>query len=62
MKSFDLKMSWNDYKQGLNKRKTENPNGFETWKNNLNMVLQTLLKQYMKKNQQKTKTKNQEMF
>lgn len=42
MKSFDLKMSWNDFKQGLNKRKAENPSGYETWKNNLNMVLQTV--------------------
>lgn len=42
MKSFDLKMSWNDYKQGLNKRKTENPSNFETWKNNLSLVLQTV--------------------
>lgn len=42
MKGFDLKMSWNDFVWGLNKRKTENPNNYETWKNNLNQILQTV--------------------
>jgi len=42
MKSFGLKMTWDDYKQGLAKRKAEKPESYETWKNNLNMILQTI--------------------
>ena len=42
MKGFDLKMSWNDFVSGLNKRKTENPKNYETWKNNLNQILQVV--------------------
>ena len=42
MKGFDLKMSWNDFVSGLNKRKAENPNNYETWKNNLNQILQVV--------------------
>lgn len=42
MKGFDLKMSWNDFVSGLNKRKLDNPNNYETWKNNLNMILQAV--------------------
>ena len=42
MKGFDLKMNWNEYLQGLNKRKAENPQSFQTWKTNLNMILETI--------------------
>ncbi len=42
MKTFDLKMSWNDYLQGLNKRKADNPQSYQTRKTNLNMILQTI--------------------
>ena len=42
MKTFELKMTWNEYLQGLNKHKTENPQRFQTWKTNLNMILQTI--------------------
>ena len=42
MKSFGLKMTWDDYKQGLAKRKAEKPESYETWKNNLNLILQTI--------------------
>ena len=42
MKNFDLKMTWDDYKQWLNKRKAENPQSYETWKTNLNLILQTI--------------------
>ena len=42
MKGFDLKMTWNEYLQGLNKRKAENPENFKVWKDNLNMILQTI--------------------
>ena len=42
MKSFGLKMTWDDYKQGLAKRKAEKPESYETWKNNLNMILQVI--------------------
>jgi hypothetical protein len=42
MKGFDLKMSWNDFVSGLNKRKANNPNNYETWKNNLNQILQVV--------------------
>lgn len=42
MKGFDLKMSWDEYLQWLNKRKTENPQSYQTWKSNLNMILQTI--------------------
>ena len=42
MKSFDLKMSWDDYKQGLASRKTEKPESYENWKKNLNLILQII--------------------
>ena len=42
MKGFDLKMSWNEYLQWLNKRKAENSQSYQTWKSNLNMILQTI--------------------
>lgn len=42
MKGFDLKMSWNDLIAGLNKHKSENSKNYETWKNNLNLILQTI--------------------
>ena len=42
MKGFDLKMSWSDFVTGLNKRKTEKPDNYQTWKNNLNLILQTI--------------------
>ena len=43
MKWFDLKMTWNEYLQGLNKRKA-NPDqtSYNTWKTNLNMILETI--------------------
>lgn len=40
MKTFELKMSWEDYKQWLSKRKTEKPESYENWKKNLNLILQ----------------------
>ena len=42
MKSFDLKMSWSDFVWWLNKRKTEKPENYKTWKDNLNLILQTI--------------------
>ena len=42
MKSFDLKMTWDEYKQWLAKRKAEKPESYETWKNNLNLILQMI--------------------
>lgn len=42
MKGFDLKMSWNDFVWWLNKRKTENSGSYQTWKDNLNLILQTV--------------------
>ena len=42
MKGFELKMNWEDYKQGLAKRKAEKPESYETWKNNLNLILQII--------------------
>ena len=42
MKSFDLKMTWDEYKQGLAKRKAEKPDSFKTWKDNLNLILQMI--------------------
>ena len=42
MKGFDLKMSWEDYKQGLAKRKAEKPESYENWKKNLNLILQMI--------------------
>ena len=42
MKTLDMKMSWNDFVQWLNKRKTENPNSYNTWKNNLTLILQMI--------------------
>ena len=42
MKSFGLKMTWNDYLEGLNKRKAEKPESYKTWKDNLNLILQTI--------------------
>ena len=42
MKSFDLKMTWDEYLKGLNKRKAENPESFTTWKDNLNLILQMI--------------------
>jgi len=42
MKGFDLKMTWDDYKEGLARRKAEKPESYESWKNNLNLILQTI--------------------
>lgn len=42
MKSFGLKMTWEDYKQGLAKRKAEKPDSYKTWKDNLNLILQMI--------------------
>ena len=42
MKAFELKMTWNDYKEGLARRKAEKPESYESWKNNLNLILQTI--------------------
>jgi hypothetical protein len=42
MKSFGLKMTRNDYLEGLNKRKAEKPESYKTWKDNLNLILQTI--------------------
>ena len=42
MKGFDLKMTWDDYKEWLARRKAENPQSYETWKTNLNLILQTI--------------------
>ena len=42
MKGFGLKMNWNDYKQGLANRKTNKPESYETWKKNLNLILQMI--------------------
>lgn len=42
MKWFDLKMTWDEYLQWLNKRKTENPESFKTRKDNLNLILQMI--------------------
>ena len=42
MKTFELKMTWNDYKEGLARRKAEKPESYESWKNNLNLILQTI--------------------
>ena len=42
MKGFDLKMTWEDYKQGLAKRKAEKPDSYKTWKDNLNLILQMI--------------------
>ena len=42
MKGFDLKMTWDEYKQGLAKRKAEKPDSYKTWKDNLNMILQMI--------------------
>nr|MBR6100781.1 hypothetical protein [bacterium] len=40
MKALGLKMMWADFKVSLAKRKTENPEGYTRWKNNLTMVIQ----------------------
>ena len=42
MKGFELKMTWNEYLQGLNKRKAESPENFKVWKDNLTFILQTV--------------------
>ncbi len=42
MKWFDLKMTWDEYLQWLNKRKAENSESFKTWKDNLNLILQMI--------------------
>ena len=42
MKGFELKITWNEYLQGLNKRKAENPENYKVWKNNLIFILQTV--------------------
>lgn len=42
MKGFDLKMTWDEYKQGLAKRKAEKPDSYKTWKDNLNLILQMI--------------------
>ena len=42
MKSFDLKMTWDEYKQWLAKRKAEKPDSYKTWKDNLNLILQMI--------------------
>ena len=35
-------MTRNDYLEGLNKRKAEKPESYKTWKDNLNLILQTI--------------------
>lgn len=42
MKGADLKMTWDEYKQWLAKRKAEKPDSFKTWKDNLNLILQMI--------------------
>ena len=42
MKGFELKMSWEDYKKWLAKRKNDKPASYETWKKNLNLILQVI--------------------
>ncbi len=42
MKKADLKMTWDDYKQGLANRKADKPESYETWKKNLNLILQMI--------------------
>ena len=42
MKRADLKMTWDEYKQWLAKRKAEKPDSFKTWKDNLNLILQMI--------------------
>ena len=42
MKGFDLKMTWDEYKQWLAKRKAEKPDSYKTWKDNLNLILQMI--------------------
>ena len=42
MKTTDLKMSRDDYKQSLAKHKAKNPQSYQTWKTNLNMILETI--------------------
>ena len=42
MKRADLKMTWDEYKQWLAKRKAEKPDSFKTWKDNLNLILQII--------------------
>ena len=42
MKAMGMKMSWNDFLSQLADRKANNPQSYETWKNNWVMVLHTL--------------------
>lgn len=42
MKWAGLKMSWNDYLKWLNNRKSNDPENFKIWKDNLNMILETI--------------------
>ena len=42
MKRADLKMTWDEYKQWLAKRKAEKPDSYKTWKDNLNLILQMI--------------------
>ena len=40
MSTLGLKMMWADFKVSLARRKTENPEGYTRWKNNLTLVIQ----------------------
>jgi hypothetical protein len=40
MKALGLKMMWGDFKVALANRKTQNPEGYTRWKNNLSTVIQ----------------------
>ncbi len=40
MNALGLKMMWADFKVSLANRKTENPEGYTRWKNNLSLVIQ----------------------
>ena len=40
MKWFELKMSRNDCMEGLKKRKVTNPTNYQTWRENINLILE----------------------
>jgi len=42
MKAMGMKMSWNDFLNGLVDRKANNPDSYKIWKDNWIMVLHTL--------------------
>lgn len=42
MKAMGMKMSWNDFLNGLADRKANNPDSYKIWKDNWIMVLHTL--------------------